>query len=1240
MEALVSSSHLYASQIKEYGHFLKDYDQKLSQLHLPETLSTGPVPSIVRLDYACGNEQLPVARMIESNSINSGKSSNAATATSNLPLNKILSTFGQLCREIDCLEQEIRTLVRAIYDRTEPLRNVAGDPDNPERPHLLWIAQNMDLMATVQCHYERLRDVGVLVLRQIGAFFDEEAAYGRGKRTKKNGLDGKALPSLEVDYLFDYIGKLLRITLGLDQMLWKTSLKAHWRRFAQKLRQPMKNGAPSNKAGYRDLLFVCQAMGFWIGDEAAPEVTGEKRLLEALYKVKTRFDPVCSGEAFSDRFVKFLKRKLSNLTAGLRNTTNGVDFTQSDGVIGVNMLLNFALYLFLPIEQRMLKNLFELNVKFPLIPLEDNFPWLPDEFIQQHGHKLLRDFDASAAPISVSTPLSTSFDYQRARDAQLQALEKSATPTVLCLHAASWLVEAHLHLRNRPPAPAPGTAPHEDGNFTLEKLRSKCGLLLEGIWLVREMEYVVGTLYALYGRRSTEKTDKLIQYRRLVVEFLLSSTRRAVTVPCLQFIVQHQQHKIYTIVNSAKKKLLREAKDSKSTAGGSLWLEKLATIDILEKCLHGPATPDRVGMAQLTIALCHGSAPTSGTPLLALSDDAYRKVESLLDRLATFIAWEQQCSRLDIAGKCTPLLSADSAFRSDALTGSIVPMSNRIEAFIRWDFHGKWHQIEPFDPFRDGTGDTAATSTTVADQNHTQKLVFAFLRTKLAQESGGRWFCARHSVAQHLSDVFYTLSTISPSEWRIYREMRTIVDRKYGIRLVEDQLPRTTAEDRRGPRGHGKDDDVLALMEDFEQFIGAYGYDLHGQLFIERQQAAAGGGLLNVVKIEHIANSIKRHGPGIISTVVNYAFQFLRQKLFTFSHFLYDEQIHSPLAADAKKLANEGGPSAGGTATTASVTTATYTYDRALAFNRRIRNLGLSDDGDTYVDLFRKLICQIGNAMAFIRMLHGGALHECTGAAEFVSNPPMAAEQSSEEDGAGPIAPQDDRSAVGIWRQDMATVRASWRLENEFFRLLINAFEGFRRRRTNPADGDADSAPVDSFAHLELFYLIIPPLTISYVEAMLKAKETIAKKDRHGTLLPTDDGFVMGLSYLLTLLNQTAAFNSLHWFKEVHTKYGREMAKLNQQTAGSNPLQSVAVTDPSDEKMLPTVSLTRKRLNAMQHEFELLQYNLSSSKIFFNFFLSRFFLFLLSSSLPLLLLLLLLLVLLSESSGELDRDRE
>ncbi|XP_035781803.1 WASH complex subunit 4-like [Anopheles albimanus] len=1211
MESLVSSSQICAAQIKEYGHFLKEYDQTLNRLQLA-TPGPAPVPSIVRLEYPCGDEKLSTARMIECSHGTHGTKTTltgGAAAGSNVPLNKILATFAQLCREIDCLQCEIRSLARTIYERTERIRGEHGDSRLP----LLWIAQNIDLMATVQCHFERLRDVGVLLLRQIGAFFDEEAAYGRGTKgrsSKKNGVDGKCPPSLDVEYLFDYLGKLLRAAHELDHILRKTSLVTHWRAFSAKLCQPAINQRSQSKAGFRDLLSICQSLGFWIGDETVPETTGLKRILEALYKVKTKFDPVCSGEAFSDRFIRFLKRRLTALMANLRNATVGVDFGQTNGVIGANLLLNFALHLFLPIEQRMMKNLVELNVKFPLIPLEDNYPWLPDEFVREQGHKLLRDFDASSAPTPVSTPIAAAtFDYRKARDSQLQQLEKSATAATLCLHASSWLIEAHVQLRFRAYSAtgSTGSESSEAANFTLESLRMKCNLLLEGIRLIRDMEYVLRALYALYGERPSDQTDRLILHHRMVVEFLLCSTRRSIIVPCLQFIVQHQQHKIYTIISSAKKKLLREAKETKSTASGSLWLEKLATIDVLEKCLHGPATPDRIGLARLTVALCHGDAAGGSSSsalllLLPLSDDAYRKVCSLLDRLATLIDWETECSRSNVATRLLRFAGSALANRLASPT-NVVPMSNRIETFIRWDFHGKCQQIEPFDPFRDPS-DAAS-----GGGDHAQRLVFGFLRTKLLLEvlMGERkeeWFSARHAVGQHLSDVFYTLSTISPSEWRIYREMRTIVDRKYGVRLVDDQLPRTTAEDRRGPRGHGQDDDILALMEDFESFIGSYGYDLHGQLFIERQQGRSGGGtgpgagggpggVVNVVKIEHIANSIKRHGPGIISTVVNYAFQFLRQKLFTFSHFLYDEQIQSRLVADAKKLLATSDSAEGATA---SANTVGYTYERALAFNRRIRQLGLSDDGESYIDLFRKLICHIGNAMAFVRLLHSGALHECTGAAEFLAPPALTTKGDDDEQ--QQESGQGEAPAIGIWRQDVATVRGSWRLENEFFRLLINAFEGLRRRRRASGTGTETpaNAPVDSFAHLELFYLIIPPLTISYVEAMLKAKETIAKKDRHGTFLPTDDGFVMGLSYLLTLLNQTAAFNSLHWFKEVRAKHTREMAKLNQQT--THLLQQPS--DSAEEKMLPTVALTRKRLGAIQHEFQLLQYNLSSSKIFFK----------------------------------------
>lgn len=46
--------------------------------------------------------------------------------------------------------------------------------------------------------------------------------------------------------------------------------------------------------------------------------------------------------------------------------------------------------------------------------------------------------------------------------------------------------------------------------------------------------------------------------------------------------------------------------------------------------------------------------------------------------------------------------------------------------------------------------------------------------------------------------------------------------------------------------------------------------------------------------------------------------------------------------------------------------------------------------------------------------------------------------------------------------------------------------------------------------HLDLFYLIIPTLTLNFVENMLIVKERLTKKNTTDCFI-SDDGFVMGI---------------------------------------------------------------------------------------------------------------------------------
>lgn len=117
-------------------------------------------------------------------------------------------------------------------------------------------------------------------------------------------------------------------------------------------------------------------------------------------------------------------------------------------------------------------------------------------------------------------------------------------------------------------------------------------------------------------------------------------------------------------------------------------------------------------------------------------------------------------------------------------------------------------------------------------------------------------------------------------------------------------------------------------------------------------------------------------------------------------------------------------------------------------------------------------------------------------------------------------------------------------------------------------------------------------MTLNFIEHMLTSKDKLTKKDQTGALF-TDDGFAIGLAYILKLLDQISDLNSLHWFKTLRRKYMLELKELNEK-------RGVQGATNDDEKLQQTFALTEKRITAFQQEFELLFYSLSSAKVFFQ----------------------------------------
>jgi len=402
-------------------------------------------------------------------------------------------------------------------------------------------------------------------------------------------------------------------------------------------------------------------------------------------------------------------------------------------------------------------------------------------------------------------------------------------------------------------------------------------------------------------------------------------------------------------------------------------------------------------------------------------------------------------------------------------------------------------------------------------------------------------------VTHYLDVTFYNLTTVSLNDWKTYGEMRNLAEEKFGLRLTEVHLPGQTLE---------QGIDALQIMRNIHIFAVRYNYNLNNQVFVEKSSDSK---TLNTIGINHIANSIRTHGIGIMNTTVNFIYQFLKQKFVIFSQFLYDDHIKSRLYRDIRffkenreQLQNR------------------YPMERAQQFNKEIRKLGLTEQKQSFLDQFRMLITEIGNAMGYIRMIRSGGFSYIASAIKFVPDLSDIV-QFEELVKASKLSSETEAAARNL---DLAIdcLARNFAEGTEYFKLLVEVFaEQFR----NPEN-----------AHLKNFYVIIPPLTVNFVDHILIGKDKLAKKK--GGAFFTDDGFAIGVSYILKLLDQFHQFESLHWFEEIHHQYSEQQKK------------TLADMSKLKKEEQQTMALTLKKLRTYEVEFELLDYSFSGAAIFFR----------------------------------------
>ncbi|KAG7209121.1 hypothetical protein KM043_015267 [Ampulex compressa] len=838
---------------------------------------------------------------------------------------------------------------------------------------------------------------------------------------------------------------------------------------------------------------------------------------------------VNKGSTMNEQIVSYLK----NLMSDVESKSND-NAALNKNWIRVNIGVAVTTRLFGTCDKKLIKRVHEANKKFYGVTLTGNVLWIPSKFL------------SDCLPKDTGNVVGV----QIGEKVLLSRMQKLALTVNGLIHRTiTWCIEIQTILTK--------------SSLQVSDIGQKRTLLVDLVILLSQIKESISFITNLHAALSKPMNRNAVRLicRLTEVQKSLQTTfyiLGPVVVQSQGQVLQYLSYHILSMLEVARKGLIQKDKGYSRER-----LDALSLIGLSMRLLNGPPTADRRLIIRCALACASQLTDTfreEDVIKLRLLLDNYDTVAELHDNIEEVCDYSMLLHHQNIIPayfstikdsnlNMSHIVHLFNAFnsvinqenstdlkekrivqiRNMLIKNVLEPACHEIETSLRLHVHAHL-KLDSTNPFQVGTRDGGR--------------IVRSLPIPLADSM----IYAKRFIEHYLDDMFYNLTTVALHDWKTYRTMHVLANHKLSLDTVQNHLPTQTLEQGL---------DALEIMRNIHVFVSKYLYNLNTQTFIEH---TSNNKHLNTIGIRHIANSIRTHGTGIMSTTVNFVYQFLRVKLHTFSQFLFDEHIKSRLMRDIRFIKTQRDNGA-----------TPYTYERAEKFQKGIRKLGMTPDGLSYLDQFRQLITQIGNALGYVRLIRSGGLHASSNAVSFLPNiDSTVAFETMCKNLNYSITTQ---AAAKRLEDDIANLVRNFTEGIQYFKLLVDVFaSAFRDVKSH---------------HLQQFYAIVPPLTLSFVDNSVSNKEKMFKKNQTGAAF-TDDGFAMGVAYINALLNQSSELDGLHWFKTVEEHINAE--KLNAENKD----------DHGDEKLQQTRALTLKRLAERSAEFQLLYYSLSGARVFFK----------------------------------------
>jgi WASH complex subunit 7 len=259
-----------------------------------------------------------------------------------------------------------------------------------------------------------------------------------------------------------------------------------------------------------------------------------------------------------------------------------------------------------------------------------------------------------------------------------------------------------------------------------------------------------------------------------------------------------------------------------------------------------------------------------------------------------------------------------------------------------------------------------------------------------------------------------------------------------------------------------------------------------------------------------------------------------------------------------------------------------YPYERAEQMSRNIKRLGTTKQGVSYLDKFRQLITQIGNTLGYVRMIRSASLKDNSNLVKYLPEivNKIRFEQVAEELGISGET-MDSLKILDLCIRNLFKQKDD---AGDYLRMIVKNFDGLTEQ--------------ENTKHLKLFYLLIPPLTLSFTESLQKGNEVLNSKQKNVGGFISDDGFALGVAYLLKILGQVEKFASLNWFESMEKKL--EMDLVQADLREKKIKEDLNNLHMAYEEQKLDAEMSRRRISRMQRQFEMLSFSFSASQILFK----------------------------------------